>query len=95
MGRKNGYGPMIDRVQRSRSVPDVPTPLPPPPDVRHCWVTDQHGRRAGLLLRWERREAGWVGRVSYPAPDGDGWALVEEWLPAEMLQPATPAVEPG
>jgi hypothetical protein len=82
---------LSDRVRSDQ--PAVPTvdvmSAPPPPDVRHVFVTDELGRRAGLLLRWEKRGDGWWGRVCYPAPyDAEGWALVEDWLPANVIEKA-------
>ena len=66
-----------------------------PPGVgRHCWVlnsSDGHGvKRAGLLLEWRRTPADrWEGRVVYTAHlRSDFWAAVEEWMPADLLEPA-------
>ena len=59
-----------------------------PPTIRHCWVTDSHGRLPALLLEWRRREDGWHGRVVRPAIEHGEWLVVEEWLPAAMLEPA-------
>lgn len=84
MRRRNAY----DRrplAERGRTVEPVTSP---PPELKHVWVTDEHGRRAGLLLRWERRSDGWWARVSYAARDAEGWALVEEWLPAGVIERA-------
>ena len=47
------------------------------------------GRQPALLLGWERRELGWYGRVLRPVAEYDGWVVVEEWLPAHVLDPAT------
>ena len=63
------------------------SPAPPPPPVKRCWVTDNHGRNPGLLLEWRRVAAGWQGRVVRPVYDGSGWIVVEEWLPADVLTP--------
>jgi hypothetical protein len=67
-----------------------PEPQPPAesPTVRHCWVTDSHGRSPALLLEWRRHEDGWHGRVVRPVLEGDAWLVVEEWLPAGLLDPA-------
>lgn len=86
MGR-HSRGRLIDRVKPGPTVDDVPE-QPPPPDVKHVWVTTEHGRHAGLLIRWQKVASGWQGYVTHPIPDGDGWALVDEWLPAEQLQHA-------
>jgi hypothetical protein len=61
---------------------------PPPPPVKHCWVTGPGGRLPGLLLAWRQGADGWQGRVVHPVPEGAGWALVDEWLPADVLEPA-------
>lgn len=94
MGRR-GHGPLIDRVNATRArrageaaTVEAVAETPPPPDLKHVWVTDEHGRRAGLLLRWEKRGDTWWARVSYAALDAEGWALVEDWLPAERLEQA-------
>jgi hypothetical protein len=67
----------------------------PPGGGRHCWVldaVDRHGvKRAGLLLEWRRSpsDGTWEGRVVYVAQlRGEGWASVEEWVPAALLEPA-------
>ena len=60
-----------------------------PPPAKHCWVSDRHGPLPGLLLEWRRTQAGYQGRVVrlvYAA----GWLVVEEWLPAELLERALP-----
>jgi hypothetical protein len=56
--------------------------------VRHCWVTDNHGRQPALLLEWRQVAAGWQGRVVRPVLAGDAWVVVEEWLPAKLLEPS-------
>ncbi len=63
---------------------------PPPreratPVVKHCWVTDRHGRLPGLLLEWRHTASGWQGRVVRPTLEAGEWIVVEEWLPAELL----------
>ena len=58
---------------------------PERPPVKHCWVTDEHGRLPGLLLEWHRTASGWQGRVVGPVLEASGWMVVEEWLPAELL----------
>ena len=48
------------------------------------------GRWPGLLLEWRQTVDGdWEGRVAYVAHLQNGHALVELWLPAELLH-ATP-----
>lgn len=56
-----------------------------PPPIRHCWVTDDHGRLPGLLLEWRRTVAGWQGRVVRPVLDDGCWVVVEEWLSSTLL----------
>ncbi len=54
--------------------------------VKHCWVTDRHGRLPGLLLEWRHTASGWQGRVVRPTLEAGAWIVVEEWLPAELLE---------
>jgi hypothetical protein len=43
-------------------------------------------KRPGLLLEWRQGRTGWEGRVVYAAQlRADGWASVEEWVPAGLL----------
>jgi hypothetical protein len=85
MNKRGSYGPMAERV-RAATARDEPAPAPPP--VKHCWVTDRHGRLPALLLEWRQRGGTWHGRVVRPVPEGEGWVVVEEWLPAALLDPA-------
>jgi hypothetical protein len=97
MNKRGSYGSMADRVAAGRpaaaprSPAAVPSAAPEPaavasaPPVRHCWVSDRHGRLPGLLLEWRQRPDGWHGRVVHLVEDAQGWVLVEEWLPAAML----------
>lgn len=87
MGNRGGYGPMADRVAQGRGE-RLPPPAAPP-EVKHCWVSGPQGRHPALLLSWEKRESGWFGRVVRPVNEEVGWILVEEWLPAHLLEPAT------
>lgn len=96
------HGTMAERVAAtgrtpsSTSAPTTPSPRPPTPPpspldhLKHCWVSDEHGRLPGLLLEWRKVVAGWQGRVVHPIRDPEpgtaGWILVEEWLPAESLE---------
>ena len=77
---------MTDRVRQSHPV--TPASLPPAPsELKHCWVNDVHGRLPALLLEWRRTAGGYQGRVVRPVLDADGWLVVEEWLPAQLLEP--------
>ena len=86
--------PLRDRVRREGG--DRPdTPVDPSGGGRHCWVLDAADRRgvkrAGLLLEWRRLDVDgtWEGRVVYAAELRPGRsALVEEWMPAALLEPA-------
>ena len=83
MNKRGGYGSMADRVARSGR----PEPVPAVP-IKHCWVTGVEGRVPGLLLEWRKRPDGWHARVVRPIQDGaGGWVVVEEWLPAGLLDP--------
>jgi len=82
MNKRGRFGPMSERVGRSAAPPPAA-----PPALRHCWVTDSHGRLPALLLEWRSANSTWEGRVVHAVTTVDGWAVVEEWLPAEMLEP--------
>jgi len=82
MSKRGSWGPMSDRVNEPAS---EPTELPP---IRHCWVTGRDGRLPGLLREWRQRPDGWHGRVVRPVREDDGWQVVEEWLPAALLERA-------
>jgi hypothetical protein len=83
MGRK---GDRVSLHERIHGTP--PTTEPAAPVVKHCWVTDRHGRLPGLLLAWRRTASGWQGRVVRPALEACEWIVVDEWLPAELLESA-------
>lgn len=96
--------PLRDRVRAGvPAAPAAPDAAPGPAaptratagriPARHCWVTvpvDGPVARPGLLLEWRQVERGrWEGRVVYPAElRPQRWALVEEWVPAELLSPS-------
>lgn len=93
-----GMGRRGDRISLHERIHDTPPPIEPRPDeranisarrpqaIRHCWVTDEHGRLPGLLLEWRRTASGWQGRVVRPTLEAGEWLVVEEWLPAELLE---------
>ena len=87
MGRK---GDRVSLHERIHGTPPSREPDPPPavsarPAVKHCWVTDRDGRLPGLLLEWRRTASGWQARVVRPVFETGMWIVVEEWLPAELL----------
>jgi hypothetical protein len=84
-GGMNRRGQRRTLAQRIHGEP----PASEVPPVRHCWVTDRHGRLPGLLLEWRHVAAGWQGRVVRPVLEPSGWVMVEEWLPAELLGKAS------
>jgi hypothetical protein len=98
-------GTMAERVAATRRTPSAPSAGPPPSALppspldrlKHCWVSDEHGRLPGLLLEWRKVVAGWQGRVVHPVPEPgtEGWILVEEWLPAERLEALAPGRPAG
>ena len=79
MGRRDARASLHERIHGA-----------PPPNasvvLKHCWVTDRHGRLPGLLLEWRRTASGWQGRVVRPVLEAGGWVVVEEWLPAQLLE---------
>jgi hypothetical protein len=80
MGRKgNGLELTLDEPIHGARLPREPPPIKP------CWVTDRYGHLPGLLLEWRRVASGWQARVVHPVLDGDDWIVLEEWLPAELL----------
>lgn len=80
---------MAARVAKTKDF-GLPEPSEPPaPEIKHCWVTDHRGRDAGLLLAWRQLDVGgWEGRVAHQVLTDAGWMLMEEWLPAGLLDPA-------
>ena len=87
MGKRGGL-PFSERVNPAdQDTAPTPATALEAPAIRHCWITDRHGRLPGLLLEWQQRADGWHGRVVRPIREGDGWQVVEEWLPAGLLDP--------
>lgn len=81
---------MTDRVQQTMGGGDVASAPPPPvpATLKHCWVSDVHGRLPALLLEWRRTGTGFQGRVVRPVYDeAEGWLIVEEWLDSSLLSP--------
>lgn len=88
---KRGSGVPLGERRRGSVIGAIQEPEHCP--VRHCWVSDAvDGRgikRPGLLVEWRRTTASWEGRVVYAAMVRPGeWALVEEWIPADLLTPS-------
>jgi hypothetical protein len=81
---------MSDRLARTPNAAPTATASggPEPPQLKHCWVTDRYGHLPGLLLGWRNIAGAWEGRVVHPVLVDDGWQLVEEWLPAGLLDQA-------
>lgn len=80
----SGHGPLHARIHGTAPAPAA---VPASP-ARHCYV-DGH---PSLLLEWRRSASGWEGRVvSVRWLDGEGWASIERWLPAALVEPAPPA----
>ena len=92
MNKRGRFGSMSERVAASRGIAAPPAdlaPVAPPPAVKPCWVTDEHGRLPGLLLEWRKVASGtWQGRVVRPVLAEGGWVVVEEWVPARALEQA-------
>ena len=82
--RRRASGTLASRVAGT----SPPPAQPPPPAIKHCWVTGPGGRLPALLLAWRQGADGWQGRVVHPVLEASGWALVDEWLPAEVLKAA-------
>jgi hypothetical protein len=81
-----------ERIHGARPLSEAqapePRPEPHPSQIRHCWVTDEHGRLPALMLEWRQTVSGWQGRVVRPVLEEGCWLAVEEWLPAGMLSSA-------
>ena len=91
MNKRGSYGTMAERVARSRNDEPAAREAPDEPQLKHCWVTTSAGRHPGLLLQWRNVAGAWEGRVVHPVPEPDGWVLLEEWLPAGLLDPVDDA----
>ena len=84
-------GSMADRVGHPRPMaaaahgdPGIErseAPQGPIGRIKHCWVVDDYGQ---LPSCW----SGAASRLASKVDDPDmGWIVVEEWLPAECLEP--------
>ena len=83
---RTGQPPQGETPAGRQSTDEGPGPHP----GRHCWVSlpvDGRRPRPALLVEWRKVDRGrWEGRVVYVAELRAGrWALVEEWVPAELL----------
>lgn len=94
MRRRSDLGTLAERTRRgehpdevSGRASEVPEPAGLP--IKPCWVIDRHGRLPGLLLEWRRGQAGFEGRVVRAVLQADGWIVVEDWLPASLLEPGS------
>ena len=87
MNRRGERVSLHERIHGTPPATDEPPEAPPveAPRIRHCWVTDEHGRQPALLLEWRRTISGWHGRVVRPVFEDGVWVVVEEWLAAEWL----------
>ena len=85
MSKRGSLGPIGERINPAAQDAAPATSITETePPIRHCWVTDRHGRLPALLLEWRQRQDGWHVR---PVREDDGWQVVEEWLPAGLLDP--------
>lgn len=92
MNRTGSGIPLRDRVRVGGASVGGAAPGPVCP-ARHCWVADavdgDGEKRPGLLLEWRQRDRRWEGLVVYAARvRTQGWGLVQEWVPAELLTPS-------
>lgn len=79
--------PSPPRAEPRAEPPADPGSVVEPPPIRHCCVTDEHGRLPALLLEWRRTVAGWQGRVVRPVLEDGSWVVVEEWMSGSKLSP--------
>ena len=85
-GMRSGRGlTLAERSALSGVAPDRPAGRG---GRRHCWVTAPtpgQGPWPGLVLDWQRTDAGWRGYVVYLRP---GAVAVQEWVDAARLRPS-------
>jgi hypothetical protein len=80
MNKRGRWGSMTERLGNGPRATE-----PDPPVLRHVYVTDRHGRLPGLLFGWRNIAGEWEGRVMHAVLEDGEWMLVEEWLPAGLL----------
>jgi hypothetical protein len=98
-GMRSGRG--LTLAERSALSGVVPDHSPGRGARRHCWVAGAavgEGPWPGLVLDWQRTDAGWRGYVVYlrggPEVGADsgagspGAVAVQEWVDAARLTPA-------
>lgn len=74
--------------ERSSAAPKSTAPIPPPP-LKHCWVTTDHGPVPALHKEWGCPGPAWewLALVLMPVLIDDGWDLQERWVPADQVRP--------
>jgi hypothetical protein len=91
-GMRSGRG--LTLAERSALSGVVPDRSPGRSARRHCWVAGAvagEGPWPGLVLDWQRTDAGWRGYVVYLRDGpGPGVLAVQEWVDAARLTPAGP-----
>lgn len=96
-GRARTPGPAAGALQRGPASDRAEHPQPgdrSERQARHCWVVDGSSvrlRAPGLLVEWRQLDGAWQGRVAYVVGSDGEATLVEAWLPASQLEPATGA----
>ncbi len=68
---------------------DHPIPATPA-GRRHVWVRSVDDTRvhAGILIDWRKDAEGWRAEVAYVLDEEQ--VLVQQWLPASLVQPVGP-----
>ncbi len=80
---RGGYGSSDHGTLADRGPAGKAVGAEPASPARHCQVAGQ----PSLLVEWRRQGAGWEGRVlSVTWLDAVGWATVERWLPAAVIE---------
>jgi hypothetical protein len=81
MGRRERSPSLADRSREMQGTRPVA-------GSRHCWVSDEGGQHAGLLLEWRQQGGSWQGLVAFVRVDESGFALVQAWLDSRQLSAA-------